>query len=170
MHSTPQHSCHALQGGADGDTVLIYPAKIDPHCEALVFVLSASDSDVSTMNLSTPDTLQFHGHSAGETKRPLHLLKRLHCQRWKCHVHWHVHRHWAALMQLCWCHSTFRVHVALVQRSCFVLTLHSWCVNRTGCEVGADVSVQPETPSTSIRGCHLGLSRRQPVHDHLCNA
>lgn len=58
----------ALQGGADGDTVLVYPSKIDPHCEALVFVLSASDSDVSTMKLSTPDALHFNGHSAGATE------------------------------------------------------------------------------------------------------
>ena len=48
--------------------MLVYPSKIDPHCEALVFVLSASDSDVSTMNLTTPDALQFNGHSAGEKK------------------------------------------------------------------------------------------------------
>ena len=57
-----------LQAGAEGDTVLVYPSKIDPHCEALVFILSASDSDVSTMNLTTPDALQFNGHSAGEKR------------------------------------------------------------------------------------------------------
>ena len=55
-----------LQGSPEGDTITVYPSKIDPHCEALMFVLSASDSDVSTMNLNTPDTLQFNGHSAGE--------------------------------------------------------------------------------------------------------
>ena len=58
--------CLPLQGAADGDCIIVYPSKIDPHCEALVFVLSASDSDVSTMNLTTPDTLQFNGHSAGQ--------------------------------------------------------------------------------------------------------
>ena len=61
------------QGGANGDTVLVYPSKIDPHCEALVFVLSASDSDVSTMNLATPDALQFTGHSAGEKTSSLFI-------------------------------------------------------------------------------------------------
>ena len=55
-----------LQGTSEGDTVTVYPSKIDPHCEALVFVLSASDSDVSTMNLTTPDALHFNGYSAGE--------------------------------------------------------------------------------------------------------
>ncbi|KAL3154440.1 hypothetical protein ABBQ32_013910 [Trebouxia sp. C0010 RCD-2024] len=63
-HSSAEDGGVLHQGDADGDTVLVYPAKLDPHCEALIFVLSASDSDVSTMNLSTPDTLQFHGHSA----------------------------------------------------------------------------------------------------------
>ena len=66
-------ACHALQGGADGDSVLVYPSKIDPHCEALLFVLSASDSDVSTMNLTTPDALQFNGHSAGATRGRLFI-------------------------------------------------------------------------------------------------
>ena len=59
-------SLFVSQGSAEGDTIVVYPSKIDPHCEALVFVLSASDTDVSTMNLSTPDALQFNGHSAGE--------------------------------------------------------------------------------------------------------
>ena len=76
------------QGDADGDTVLVYPSKIDPHCEALVFVLSASDSDVSTMNLATPDAVQFTGHSAGEKTSNYSL------QHWHA-VHHHVHRHLA---------------------------------------------------------------------------
>lgn len=48
-----------LQGSPEGDTITVHPSKIDPHCEALMFVLSASDSDVSTMNLNNPDTLQY---------------------------------------------------------------------------------------------------------------
>lgn len=55
----------ASQGGADGDTIVVYPSRIDPHCEALFFILSASDSEVCTMNLSNPDSLQFNGYSAG---------------------------------------------------------------------------------------------------------
>lgn len=69
-----------LQAGADGDTVLVYPSKIDPHCEALVFVLSASDSDVSTMNLTTSDALHFNGQSAGEKKSSLLITTSVHHQ------------------------------------------------------------------------------------------
>lgn len=65
--------CISTQGGADGDTIMVYPSKIDPHCEALFFVLSASDSEVCTMNLSTPDSLQFNGYSAG-TLLTMHFL------------------------------------------------------------------------------------------------
>ncbi|DBB03876.1 TPA: hypothetical protein ACH3X1_012963 [Trebouxia sp. C0004] len=63
-HSTAEDGGIFHQGTPEGDTVTVYPSKIDPHCEALIFVLSASDSDVSTMNLTTPDSLQFNGYSA----------------------------------------------------------------------------------------------------------
>lgn len=99
--------CPAFQGGTDGDTILVYPSKIDPHCEALVFVLSASDSDVSTMNLTTPDALQFNGHSAGATldrsfKHVQHWCE-MHCPAPTVHV-WvasiGANKYWAAFVHL----------------------------------------------------------------------
>ena len=61
-----QYCSSMPQGSTEGDTITVYPSKIDPHCEALMFVISASDTDVTTMNLDTPDTLHFSGFSAGK--------------------------------------------------------------------------------------------------------
>ncbi|KAA6424621.1 MAG: radial spoke head 1 protein [Trebouxia sp. A1-2] len=78
-HSTAEEGGVLHQGTPEGDTVTVYPSKIDPHCEALVFVLSASDSDVSTMSLTTPDTLHFNGYSA-ELDAPLEPMFQCNLQ------------------------------------------------------------------------------------------
>ena len=64
-----------LQGSPEGDSITVYPSKVDPHCEALIFIVSASDTDVTTMNLDTPDTLQFSGFSAGVACSFVELLE-----------------------------------------------------------------------------------------------
>jgi len=46
----------------------------------LIFVLSASDSDVSTMNLANPTTLRFNGYSAGEMHMFFGFVLNLHYQ------------------------------------------------------------------------------------------
>ena len=59
-------SCGWLQSGDAGDSITLYPSKLDPRCEALVFVLSAADSEVALLDLNTPDVLSFEGFSTGE--------------------------------------------------------------------------------------------------------
>ena len=58
-------SCGCLQSGAAGDSITLSPSKLDPRCEALVFVLSAADSEVALLDLNTPDVLSFEGFSTG---------------------------------------------------------------------------------------------------------
>ena len=124
-----------LQGGADGDSVLVYPSKIDPHCEALVFVLSASDSDVSTMNLTTPDALQLNGHSAGVT-----VIHHHNCNTGTkcvntctCSLHIHAtttgtHSHGIASVHLCQHSLHQQMPVDHILHSCCTLTLCCWYV------------------------------------------